>query len=140
MWELISIGKRRKLTNEEKKELQVLFLRVAANDARVQQSEEETMAVGDKEIWRRWREYRQRQRDYEADQWRNAGAEERECRIQMRKQYLFAAYHDRQDIAREVLECPNLRARDKIQGFAVVELVSLSKLRPCLRRGTTIHI
>ncbi len=35
MWQLINEGKRRPLTNEEKAELQRLFLRVAENDARI---------------------------------------------------------------------------------------------------------
>jgi hypothetical protein len=35
MWQLIEEGKHRKLTDEEKAELQRLFLRVAENDVRL---------------------------------------------------------------------------------------------------------
>jgi hypothetical protein len=35
MWELVEVGKMRKLTHEERVELQVLFIRVAENDVRV---------------------------------------------------------------------------------------------------------
>jgi hypothetical protein len=39
MWQLIENGKRRKLTDEEKAELQWLFLRVAENDVRLLRAE-----------------------------------------------------------------------------------------------------
>jgi hypothetical protein len=39
MWQLIEIEKHRKLTDEEKAELQRLFLRVAENDVRLLRDE-----------------------------------------------------------------------------------------------------
>lgn len=51
--------------------------------------------------------WRKHQCDYEEEQWRTAGPEEREDRIRQRKEYLFAAYRDDHDRAREVVECPN---------------------------------
>jgi hypothetical protein len=39
MWQLIEKGKHRKLTDEEKAELQRLFLRVAENDVRLLRGE-----------------------------------------------------------------------------------------------------
>jgi hypothetical protein len=39
MWQLIENGKHRKLTDEEKAELQRLFLRVAENDVRLVREE-----------------------------------------------------------------------------------------------------
>ena len=39
MWQLIENGKHRKLTDEEKAELQWLFLRVAENDVRLVREE-----------------------------------------------------------------------------------------------------
>jgi hypothetical protein len=38
-WELIAIGKIRVLTDAEKEHLQLLFLRVAENDARIYKNE-----------------------------------------------------------------------------------------------------
>jgi hypothetical protein len=39
MWQIIEEGKHRKLTDEEKAELQCLFLRVAENDVRLLRDE-----------------------------------------------------------------------------------------------------
>ena len=51
--------------------------------------------------------WRKHQCDYEEEQWRTAGLEERERRIQQRKEYLFARFVGQQHLAQDVVECPN---------------------------------
>lgn len=52
-------------------------------------------------------EYRRRQHEYEREQWRNASPEERERRIQMRKEYLFGSFAHNSSWAYDILECPH---------------------------------
>ena len=52
-------------------------------------------------------EHRRRQHEYEREQWRNASPEERERRIQMRKEYLFGSFLHNSSWAYDILECPH---------------------------------
>ncbi len=54
-----------------------------------------------------YRAHRERQHEYEREQWRNASQEERADRVRQRKEYLFAMAVVHPEWLCDLVECPN---------------------------------